>query len=497
MAVYDVFAGGALAIAANTIPGSMHIYVVGGMGGPPTAYNVQVGAGPNWHYARPPGDTETVAVNNQPVAVGNMGPGKIQVLYQPAGAGNFPAAMAQFKYAGESAMSSSEKAMQTLTAQYYNAVINGCGLQASNFQLVQGTAQIGSTSEPLWQILDSIPPQSIGHYYDPSQHNLYSQTYGGVVVHLKPQNSTEFQTQMGDYFNQWMTYTGTLPALPAGGMLELFKNWSQMIMPPGQAANCYQLYSVLGYGAITLGAQAWIDMLNAPPNPGIAAYSRTIAMLRNDLESAPPKSFTLNSATESSDISHTWAKASVSGAYDFFFGAASSSYEKWTEQIATASLSMTVKFGKLTTFVAGPLYQPSTDMILKEYTPWYNSKALSIAYHENNNDVWMHGAPTWAGTFGPTGNLQRFCTALVVVDGVTLNVSSQVGLAKGEQKQFSVAISGGFWPFFKANASGGWSHSTSFDDNGNFAVTSVCSAGNPQILGVLVSPISASFKDAT
>ncbi len=488
-AVVNVPAGGNANIPANTIPGTMHVYVVGPAN---AAYSVQVGNGPNWNYNRPAGDTESVHVNNAAVSVGNIGPSRIQLLYVTAN--DELLAPKAFVSRVKGSDSSAQQAMKTLTAQYYNAVINGCGLDPNQFQLFQAHLPLGNLSEDLWHIFDSVPPKSITQYYNPSQFNIFSQDYGGVINHLNPQNSDKFQAKMADYYPQWRNYLKTNPKMPKGGILQLFKNWSALNMPPGLANDCYVLYEEISQSTITQAVQSWISMQTSASNPKIAAYDKTIEDLRSALQAAQPQNFVLDSSTESSDISHSWAKTEAGGLLDWFWGGGDASYSKWTSQITSAGVTMKVSFDRLVNFPAGPLYEPSENTLLSAYTPWFNSEALSIAYHNNNNDVWQHGAPTWAGTFGTSGNMQRVCTALIVVDGITLNVSSEASIASGDYESFKTAVSGGFFPFFEASGSGGWTHSTTFDDNGSFKITSKCATGNPQVLGVLVGDITTRFS---
>ena len=501
MPVINVTPGNGIYIPPNTVPGSLHVYVKGP--GAYARYTVQVGNGPNWNYMRPPGDTERVVVNNQDCSIANAGPCTIQVLYVTAGAllpkGKTELAVLEghLGEAGALVGNSAEEAMKTLTAQWYNAMVAGCGLNPMNFQLYQAHLPLGTLSEDLWNIFDAVPPLSIVHYYNPSDLNILSQNYGGVVNHLNPQNGDKFQTAMGDYYPQWTTYLKTNPKIPGGGMLALFQDWAQMNMPPDQAQTCYTLYAQLANDVIVVGVQKWIAMQTATSHPGVAAYNQTLEDLKHALEGGEPQGFTLNSETEASDITNTWAKTELGGVLDFFWGGGDAKYQKWTEQVTTSGVTIKVTFDKLVTFAAGPLYQPSSNPILSQYTPWYNGKALSIAYHTNDNTVWQHGAPTWADTFGPTGDLQRCCAALVVVDGISVSTQSSASIATSEQEDFESAVAAGFFPFFEAEGSGGWSHTTTFNDNGSFSIESSCPQGNPQVIGVLVSDIAGIFSVAS
>jgi hypothetical protein len=65
-------------------------------------------------------------------------------------------------------MSQVNEAMQTLTAQWYNAMVDGLGLSPEEFQLYQGPNSMVTTSQDMWNIFDAVPPASVNNYYDPS-----------------------------------------------------------------------------------------------------------------------------------------------------------------------------------------------------------------------------------------------------------------------------------------------------------------------------------------
>jgi hypothetical protein len=391
-------------------------------------------------------------------------------------------------------MSASTDAMKALTAQFYNATVAGCGLEQSTFQLFQAHTPLGTDSQDLWAMFDSVPPLSVSQYYDPSRINRLSQVYGAVVAHLIPQGSDAFRKAMGDYYSKWAAYLETEPEIPDGGIEGLFKKWSSLHMPDrAQARNCATLFRQLAIEAISLAVEAYDMMVRSGDHKGVAAYDQTYGDLQNALAGSQPQHFSLDSRTESSDIAGSWAKAEVSGLFDFFYGGGGASYEKWTTSVVEAGLNISIDFAKLVQFASGPLISQSDDPILAEYTPWFNGQALAIGYKNNDNTVWQHGAPTWAGVFGPEGRLKRFCSALVVVDGITVSQSSTVNIATSEREDFKTAAEAGIFPFFKAQGSGGWTHDVSFTDGGGMTITSESSLGNPQILGAIVTPIKNIF----
>jgi hypothetical protein len=380
-----------------------------------------------------------------------------------------------------------QQAMNALNAQWYNAVITGCHLDPATFQLMQGNVPLGSTSETLWNMLDVVPPLSISSYFNPSQGNIFSSDYGIVINNLKEQNSNKFMNDMGDYYSQWRAYLKTNPTIPQGGIIALFNNWSQLNMPPDQAQQCYTDYQQIAQGAVPTAVQMW---LNAGGAGAPKAYNATIQQLKSALQSAPPANFSLNTSTESSDISHTWAQAEGGFLFDLFEIGAEGSYDHLSQSLAESGLQINVQFQRLVTFAAGPLSKTSSDPILSGYQPWYNSGTLNLAYQNNNNTVWNNTPPTWDNTFGPNGNMLRTASALVVVDGITITTMSLNSVSTSDQTTIKTAVEGGFWPFFEAEGSGGWSHTATFDSEGIMTVNSTCPAGNPQILGVIVTPIT-------
>lgn len=385
-------------------------------------------------------------------------------------------------------MSEVQNAMQTLTQQWYNAVVNGLSLSPGNFQLYQGTTTTGSTSEWIWNILDAIPPKSVNNFFNPNQSNNFSQDYQSVIANLKPASDNTFQTCMGDYYAQWLSYLKSSAAPTnifdsATTMSDGFKKWA-FVNAPSQM-NCSASLIASFYNDVVTIANTMFA--NAQSSGKGYAYNLTIAQLQNSLQSAPARSFTLDSKTASSSMDHTWAQASLSASYGFFSFGANSSYDRLTTEATSAGLNISASFQHVTTVAGGPLAKVSTDPVLSTYTPWYNSAAFSRAFGTKDNTVWKNGSPTWDTTFGPSGNMQRVADAVVVVDGIDVTMTSNTSYSSSEQQTITAAASGGFWPFFSASGSGGNSTSVSFSDSGAMTVKITSPAGNPQLLGVLVT----------
>jgi hypothetical protein len=395
-------------------------------------------------------------------------------------------------------MSAAQTAMNTLSAQWYNAVTAGCGLSRDQFQLMQGAMPVGATSANLWAIFDSVPPLTATTFYNPGQLNKLSQDYVGIISALIAQGTLQFQRDMGDSYTSWNNYKPTIKPVPNGNLewSQAFRNWAEANLPQSQVSVCVGDFNTMLSDPIAVAANQLLEVQFAPAakNPGVYAYTVTIDQLNLALANGQPKSVSMNSSTDSSDVSKTWSQTEASGIFDIFGLGGDSSSESVTTQIATAGVTVKAQFQKLVTLAAGPLSSPSTDTFLQNYTPWYNSAALNEGYQKQDNTVWKAGdAISWSSSFGPNGNLQRYAAALIIVDGISMTMTSKSGLSTTDQASFKAAVAGGVFPFFEAEASGGWSNNASFDDRGNMTVTSSCPAGNPQILGVLVSPIADAF----
>jgi len=388
----------------------------------------------------------------------------------------------------EERTSSVQDAMTILTEQWYNAIVTGLSLSPDNFQLYQSSESTGATSDWIWNILDAIPPKSINNYYNPNQGNNFSQDYQAVIAQLKPNSDNSFQMCMGDYYNQWLSYLkssdcpDTIFNSP-DDMSAGFKKWA-MINAPSQM-NCSASLIASFYNDVVTIANTMFASAQAAGKG--YAYNTTIEDLNNALQSAPAKSFEMDSKTASSDVSHTWASGGMSVFYDLFSFGGGAGYDKLTTKATSAGLNIKADFKHVTTLPGAPLAKASTDPILSQYTPWYNSAAFARAFSTKDNTVWKNGSPSWESTFGPNGNMQRVANAIVVVDGIDVTITSNTTYSTSEQETIKAQASVGFWPFFRASGSGGSSTSVSFSDSGAMTVKISSPAGNPQLLGVLVT----------
>jgi hypothetical protein len=388
----------------------------------------------------------------------------------------------------EQARSAGEQAMKTLTEKWYNTMVTGLNLSPETFQIYQSNVVLGNLSTELWAIYDSIPPLSVTHQADSQQISRFSDNYSGVINTILPSGGLEWKKTMGDSYPAWVTYLDEVRAskqpLPSGGMLALFTSWAQLNIPdPGKAQKAITQYSQILNGVVPVAQGRFINAA------GVYAYNKSIDDLRSAVKQAPSGGYTFDSRTASSDISHTWARGNISGAFRFLWGGGSASYDKVNEAFGTSTVNINVSFKHVLAFAAGPLLTP-TFVGDKTYPGWFSSAALTYAYQNKGNDVWpVDGSASWASTFGDNGNLKRFATNLVVGDEMTMTLSSSATFSTSEREQILTQASGGFWPFFRASGSGGFSSAVTFDDRGKMTATATSPAGSPLILGVSVLPI--------
>jgi hypothetical protein len=306
---------------------------------------------------------------------------------------------------------------------------------------------------------------------------------------------------LGDDYSSWADYTtahstGKPSPSPTEPLVDIskykkaqFQNWC---LESGQSQETiFAGIAILSQvDFISAAAAKW----KVASEKKIFAYSATAQDLKNAIDRGQAKTVDFNSKTQSSDTSSSWASGKVSGGYGFFGASTSASWDKFSQDIQQQGVQLEVQYDKVATLTGSPLTNPNTlDVDLSKYLPWYDSKVIQTAYAQNDNNLWKRTAPTWEDTFGLNGNLKNLTIGLIVVDGITTTMTTTASVSQSERESFRAAASAGYWPFFKAQGEGGWNTNVSFNDNGSISVTSSSKAGNPNVLGVLVSPFKKAF----
>lgn len=399
-------------------------------------------------------------------------------------------------------MSSSDDTLHNLTAQWYNALTTALSLSPQDFQLAQGELLTPISTERLWDMMNQIPTESIAQYYTPATTNTFSSDYQSLLSYLHAPAQKSFQDAMGANYSAWKAaaaaYLGD-PANaaaikaaggPAQALLAYFGTWAAINLDPGTAAECTTLYAASYDSPVYIA-----DLVMFNLKPGAAApYTMTQPQLVADLARGPAIQFTMDSATQSSDLSNSWTSSTSSDGGTYFYTVDSSSEATdFTQTFASGGVTVETSYEHVLTV---PVQALATGTVLDSqttYLPWFYPAALAAAYQDQGSDLWSDTAQ-WARFFGPDGSLQYVATALVVVDGVTQTVTSQATYDTAEQTYAHSQSSSnyGCWPFYVSRSSSSTTQtSTTFDDAGQMTVTTTSPVGNPLVIGVLVSPIKA------
>jgi hypothetical protein len=372
---------------------------------------------------------------------------------------------------------SGQAAMEELERQWYTTVVAGLGLDADSFQLLRPTTPLGDTSDKLWAYFNNIPPLSLSSHFADSGGNHFYDDYRDVVHQLIPSGMSAFNKLLADHLEGWEKFLSERKPEPDVKELpELFKKWAPMHGCTTIAVQGVSELESAANGGIARAQSAVRDTKEF--KNGVPNFSETIEALREAIEGAERRSFRFDSKSAQSNVEHTWAKGSVSGLFDFFSGGASGSFSLLSTKATSAQIIAKVDLEHVLTFRASP-------------GAWYNSAALVAAYAKDDNNTWKHGLPDWESTFGTKGAMQRFATSLVVVDGIKMALETGAQFSTEEQKEITARASAGFWPFFSASASGGFSGDPKFDTNGKMKVESSSPGGNPVVFGVNVTPVAA------
>jgi hypothetical protein len=369
-----------------------------------------------------------------------------------------------------------DQALSDLQSQWYNAVAAGLGAPQQTFQLLQPSIPLGDTSDELWSYFNDLPPQAAVAQFVPGGGNRFYDDYRAVVAQLVVQNDGSFRRDLGDKYGAWLDYVGKLSPLPSIEDLPgVFRSWAAIFAPDAAQAGANDLAALLNdpiFIAQTLAANQ-SSFVNGIPN-----FSRTIRDLRDAIASAEARHVTMDSESESNDITHTWAKGHAVGFFNLFNGFGHGEVDALTAKFASSRVHIDASFSNVMTFAAEP-------------GDWYNNGALAAAFATPDNTVWKHGTPNWDSTFGDSGTMRWFVTSLVVVDGIDVTISSGASFASEERETLKTSSSFGFWPFFGLGHSQDYRHEASFDAQGSATVNISSPRGNPVVFGANVVPASA------
>lgn len=373
-----------------------------------------------------------------------------------------------------------QTAMELLDRQWYNTVVAGLGLEASTFQLLRPTSPLGNKSDSLWGYFNNIPPLSLTNNFANAGGNRFYDDYRGVIAQLEAPGLAAFNNILGDAEEAWYSYLEKITPEPDPKALpEIFIKWATVHGHAGIAAKGASALASLANNAIYLAQLAVADQkgfINHVPT-----FSVTIEALKDAIQKAESRPILFDSHTAVADASNTWAKGRVSGIVNFFNAGGSGSFSEASAKAATSQTILKARFQHVMTLRADP-------------GPWYSSAALNVAYSKSDNYTWRAGSPDWEDTFGPKGNMLRFTTSLIIVNGIDMTMESSATFSSAQQKEIEAHASAGFWPFFSAHVAGGFSTAAEFTSDGKMIVKSANPAGNPMVFGANVMPVGSFVK---
>ncbi|HEY0552784.1 MAG TPA: hypothetical protein VGG20_00850 [Thermoanaerobaculia bacterium] len=322
---------------------------------------------------------------------------------------------------------------------WYDAVVKVFGLSPLTFLMARSLIPLGSTSRDLWDFFDSIPIASDGHYYELHAFNRFSEGYGVVVNLVIPQSGTTWRNAVGDHYGDWVKYLASSPTIPPGGMLELFTVWAEKNIPdPERAQAAITAYQQVLNGVIPVAQDRFIGA------GGVYAFSRSIDEARSRVSSGPKYEFSFSSSSNAPPRPAAGPRLRLARLGGEMGGFAESALAK----IAASHVEGRARFDHQARFKAVPLTSPEI-VGGKPYPGWFSAGALRYAYETKDGTVWPAGMkPTWEQTFGPTGNLQRVATELVLVDGVNVELEAETDLSAGELAALQEAAAAGITPLF-------------------------------------------------
>jgi len=364
----------------------------------------------------------------------------------------------------------------------YNFMMGALGFtNANNLQLIQPAVDFpaGTTNATVWSWMNQIPLFAL--IQSGSQGNQFFSDYEDVMSSLTPSVTINFQSDIGSVaYNAWQAYLASLPTPPTPTQQpSLFFNW----------AFTHGYYSVAEKGSSDLSAMILEPIYRAQlalqPYVSIAGVSQGkppdwslgYAQLVSQLNSAPAKSLTSTNLQSNTNVSGSWAAGGSSGGFLLWGGGSSSSNSSISANFASSAVSFNVSFDHALAFVPVP-------------GAWYDSGAFGLAYSSQSGAPWNPSDTevTWAKTFGPSGNMQRFASSLIVILGMKVTATSSYAFSSAEQTTITQNSSAGFWPFYSSGSSSSVTTSHTFNKAGNLTISQSSPANVPLLIGVAVLP---------
>jgi hypothetical protein len=373
----------------------------------------------------------------------------------------------------------------------YNLIQEALGLtNASNFQLIQPGVSFpsGTTDATVWSWMNNIPPLALSQ--SGSGGDQFFSDYEVVMSALSPTVNINFEGDIGTtVFNDWLSYVSSLANQPSASQLpSLFFSW----------AYATGHYSVAAKGSSDLSAmilepiyRAQLELQPYVTIQGVSQgkppdWSLGYTDLVSQVGGAPAKSASITNVQSSNDVSGSWAAGGSSGGFLLWGGESSSSKTSISQNFASQAVSLSVNFAHALNFVPTP-------------GAWYDSGAFGLAYSTQSGLPWnpTDSTVTWAKTFGPNGDLQRFASSLIVVSGMNVTATSSYSFSSSEQTTITQNSHLGFWPFYSSGSNSTVTTTHTFNASGQLTISQSSPVNDPVLIGMLVAPAGAFLGYAT
>lgn len=399
-------------------------------------------------------------------------------------------------------MATQADVLAQLNAQYYNALCAGLNLSPAEFQLAQGDMVAPQTTPALWDLMNQVPNESVVQYYSGSTIDNFSGEYQSILSDLVIPQQTAFKDALGgsyaDWIAEWKAYalanfktiTADIPSSLNEAQVKFFDVWASENLDPGTATQCANLLAAAYDNPVYIAQQLIQNLSEGAEVP----FTTTQTAMMNQVGAGEARSFSMDSSTQSSDLSNSWADTSSSDGGTYFYTSSSTTdATDFTQTFSSAGVTVQTQFDKVATIQVQPLSTGTVKDGRTVYPAWYYGAALIAAYQDQTGSTWANPA-NWDKFFGPDGALQYVLTALIVVDGITITTTSDATYSQAEQTYANDQSNDdyGCWPFYvKREVSSTTQTNTTFDAEGHMTTVTTSPPGNPVVVGMLVSSVKS------
>ncbi|WP_137937951.1 hypothetical protein [Chitinivorax sp. B] len=363
--------------------------------------------------------------------------------------------------------------MTQLQNRWYNTVVDSLHLSRNAFQLNVPVVPVATEDAAIWAYLNQIPPVSLTANQSQSDGNTFFDQYEAIALQMQfPQSA--FEQDIGEVnYQAWMAYLATinpppqLSALPA-----LFRNWAMVKAPAVMAVGVADLSNMVLINTAQIALLPYIEQ-PAKPVDYMLGYQAMMSQVYN----APSATVLFDSMAASSDVSNTWAKGVDFGVPGLWAG--SSPHSRISRGFAASHVRAQLNLHAVSVWTSPP-------------GAWYSSMMLHLAYSSQSSPPWPADAfPNWQDEFGADGALPDAVGSLLIVNGLTLTVTTSHRFPAVDQLLINDNVQRGTWPLFSPNQSGVVSNQAEFDNDGLLTLTTTVATGHPVVLGANVLAINS------